>query len=189
VYDIAPSGSGSAYLTGVTISPDFSTTPRAFDRTYNGGYFGDAYVAKLNATGSGLAYSTFLGGEGDDEGRGLVIVGDGTAYVAGATTSRDFPTTVGAHDRILNVGQDPGPYDPPSDASLVRVGARGRNLIYSTYLGGRSSEYAPDVSLDDARRPYVIGLTTSPDYPTTPGAYDTTRSTFADVFVTRFSRA
>src|SRR5205085_4421652 len=96
---IAIDGSGNAYLTGYTASPDFPTTPGAFDTTYNND--GDAFVAKLNAAGAALAYSTYLGGTGTngtgyDAGLGIAIDAAGSAYVTGRTDSAPFPTASGA---------------------------------------------------------------------------------------------
>jgi hypothetical protein len=96
---------GRAYVTGETSSANYPTTQGAFDRTFNGGN-SDAFVTKLNAAGSALAYSTFLGGSGDDRGRGIAVDGSGRAYVTGFTDSSDFPTTRGAFDRSLNGGAD-----------------------------------------------------------------------------------
>jgi hypothetical protein len=92
----------NAYVTGYTTSSDFPTTPGAFDRTYNGSL--DAFVTKLNDSGSALAYSTFLGGTGFDFGAGIAVDGRGRAYVTGHTASADFPTTRGAFDRTLGGG-------------------------------------------------------------------------------------
>jgi hypothetical protein len=89
-------------VTGTTGSTDYPTTPGAFDRTYNGG---DTFVTKLNASGSALVYSTFLGGTGTDGGAGIAVDGRGRAYVTGTTFgSTDYPTTRGAFDRTYNGG-------------------------------------------------------------------------------------
>ena len=87
---------GSAYVTGGTRSTNFPTTAGAFQTTHAGGDF-DAFVTKLNATGSGLVYSTYLGGSGRlIDGYGIAVDGAGSAYVTGDTLSTDFPTTAGA---------------------------------------------------------------------------------------------
>ena len=110
---------GNAYVTGGTWSSDFPTTPGGFDRTHNGGNY-DAFVAKLNAAGSGLVYATFLGGSSGDRGYAIAIDGAGNAYVTGGTSSSDFPTTPGGFDRTydgdhsafvakLALGGGPGP--------------------------------------------------------------------------------
>jgi Beta-propeller repeat len=100
-FDIAL-GDGNAYVTGSTPSADFPTTPSAFDTTLNGQE--DAFVTKLNARGSALAYSTFLGGTGDDLGLGIAVDTRGNAYVTGETQSADYPTTPGAFDTTFNGG-------------------------------------------------------------------------------------
>ena len=123
---IAVDGAGSAYVTGYTYSTDFPTTPGAFDTSYNGGC--DAFVAKLNPAGSGLAYATFLGGSGSDYGYGIAVDGAGNAYVTGYTGSTDFPTTPGAFDTSYNGGY--------CDAFVVKLNPAGSGLVYATFLGG-----------------------------------------------------
>jgi hypothetical protein len=95
-------------VTGFTRSANFPTTPVTFDRTFNGA--DDAFTAKLKASGSAFAYSTFLGGSGlaggDDDGSGIAVDTNGEIYVTGGTTSANFPTTPGAFDRTLNGGSD-----------------------------------------------------------------------------------
>ena len=93
---IAVDGSGSAYVTGQTQSADYPTTPGAFDRTLDGG--ADAFVTKLNTSGSALAYSTFLGGTDFDGASDIAVDGSGSAYVTGQTFSADYPTTPDAFD-------------------------------------------------------------------------------------------
>jgi hypothetical protein len=106
---IAVDDDGRAYVTGFTESPNFPTTQGAFDTSFNGGSDAslgfDAFVTRLNAAGSALAYSTFLGGTSDDRGFGIAVR-DGRAYVTGATDSADYPTTAGAFDRTFNGGLD-----------------------------------------------------------------------------------
>jgi hypothetical protein len=103
-FGIAVNSTGRAYVTGDTGSTDFPTTPGAFDRTFNGGA-NDAFVTKLNASGSALSYSTFLGGADSDEGQGIAVRG-GRAYVTGGTSSADYPTTAGAFDTTFNGASD-----------------------------------------------------------------------------------
>jgi hypothetical protein len=95
--------SGSAYVTGFTFSADFPTTDGAFDTTFNGSE--DAFVTKLNASGSALAYSTFLGGADFDGGEGIAVRG-GRTYVTGETRSADYPTTADAFDTTFNGASD-----------------------------------------------------------------------------------
>jgi len=102
---MAVDSAGNAYVTGATVLGNFSTTAGAFDTTSNGGT--DAFVTKLNPAGSApLVYSSYLGGSGDDQGRGIVVDSGLNAYVTGSTTSADFPTTAGAFDTTSNGGFD-----------------------------------------------------------------------------------
>jgi hypothetical protein len=96
---------GRAYVTGITVSSDYPTTPGAFDITH--GTFGfDDFVTKLNASGSRLAYSTYLGGGSRDDGFSIAVDGSGRAYLTGLTSSADYPTTPGAFDTTLDGSSD-----------------------------------------------------------------------------------
>jgi hypothetical protein len=159
--DIAVDGSGAAYILGYTGSWDFPTTPGAFDPTPNGG--DDAFVAKLNAAGSALVYSTFLGGSGFDTGSRIAANSSGAACVTGYTESSDFPTTPGAFDTSQNGS---------GDAFVVRLNAAGSALDYATFLGGSDDDRGEDIAVDGSGVAYVTGSTLSSDFPTTPGAFD-----------------
>jgi PKD repeat protein len=160
-YSIAADGSGNAYVTGGTGSSNFPTTLGAFDTTYNGG---DIFVTKINADGSALLYTTFLGGGGGETGNGITVDGSGNAYITGATWSNDFPTTPGAYDTINNGG----------DVFVSKLNTDGTALVYSTYLGGGSWDNGIGIAIDSSGNAYITGATWSTDFPTTPGAYDTT---------------
>jgi Beta-propeller repeat len=127
-FDIAVDAAGNAYVTGYTLSSGFPTTAGAFDTSYNGGPGGDAFVTKLNANGSALVYSTFLGGSESDEGHGIAVDAAGNAYVTGFTLSTNYPTTPGAFDTSYG--------GAPSDAFVTKLDASGSTLVYSTFLGG-----------------------------------------------------
>jgi len=99
---IAVDASGRAYVTGYTWSSDFPTTDGAYDTSYNGGYYGDAFAARFSAAGDSLVYSTFLGGSASEIGRDIAVDGWGNAYVTGQTPSSDFPSTAGAYDSNHN---------------------------------------------------------------------------------------
>jgi hypothetical protein len=171
--------SGNLYLTGFTWSANFPTTPGAYDRTRGGNY--DAFVTKLNPSGSALVYSTFLGGSTlDERGSAIAIDPSGKAYIAGSTSSTDFPTTAGAYDRTSN-----GIWD----AFVARINATGSSLQYGTYLGGGASDYGWGIAVDETGKAYVSGLTSSGNFPTTSGAFDTGLDGAADAFVAKLNMA
>jgi len=163
VNEIATDGSGNAYVAGFTNSADFPTTSGAWDTGYSGN--GDVYVTKLNSSGSALVYSTFLGGTGGDTAYGIATDGSGNAYITGLTYSTDFPVTSGVVDQSFN-----GAYD----AFVTKLNSSGGALVYSTFLGGTSFEYAyGGIVADGSANAYIAGVTYSSDFPTTSGAYDT----------------
>jgi hypothetical protein len=175
---IAVDTSGNAYVTGTTQSTDFSTTPGAFQTTLKGS--GDAFVTKLNPAGSALIYSTYLGGSDSDNGNGIVVDTSGNAYVTGRAESTDFPTTPGAFQTTLKGS---------GDAFVTKLNPAGSDLIYSTYLGGSSSDNGSDIAIDTSDNAYVTGTTQSTDFPTTPGAFQTTLKGSGDAFVTKLNPA
>src|SRR5439155_6510395 len=99
-YDIVVDAGGNAYVTGFAGSTDFPTTPGAFQTALLSGPYYSAFVTKLNPTGSGLVYSTYLGGSGGEAGHAIAVDAAGHAYVTGATGSPDFPTTLGAFQPV-----------------------------------------------------------------------------------------
>jgi len=174
---IAVDSAGNAYVTGVTSSHDFPTTPGAFSRTSGGG--NDAFVTKLNATGTALVYSTYLGGLDNEVGARIRLDAANNAYVMGSTRSADFPTTAGAFDTTHN-----GAFD----VFVTKVNATGSGLVYSTFLGGSDFDSGQGLAIDAAGNAYVSGGTLSLDFPTTPGAFSTTPSG-SDAFVTKLNAA
>jgi len=173
--EIAVDGTSNAYLTGVTGSSDFPTTVGSFDTGYNGGIY-DAFVAKLNASGTELAYATFLGGSDYDKGYAIAVDGPGSAYVTGITRSSNFPTTVGSFDTGYNGGYD---------AFVLKVNASGTGLAYATFLGGSEEDSGSAIALDGTGSAYVTGGTWSSNFPTTEGAFDTTWAGGRDAFVVK----
>jgi len=159
---------GNFYVTGFTNSPDFPTTGGVFQPTFAGGD-GDAFVAKLNRSGSGLVWSTYLGGDASDVGIGLDVDRHGNVVVTGETSSTGFPTTPGAFQRTFAGG--------PTDAFVTKLNAKGSGLLFSTFLGGQGGEGfdAGFISFfDRAGNVHVEGDTGSPDFPTTPGSFQPT---------------
>ncbi|TLY40795.1 MAG: hypothetical protein E6K59_10440 [Nitrospirae bacterium] len=177
---MAVDASGSAYVTGLTQSFNFPTTPGAF-RTTSGGGGGDAFVTKLNADGSALVYSTYLGGNSIDFGNGIAVDTAGNAYVTGDTLSRNFPTTPDATQP--DFGGD-------RDAFVTKFDPSGSALVYSTYLGGSGSDEGFGIAVDTAGSAYVTGRTFSTNFPTTPGAFQTIfGGATGDAFVAKLSSA
>ncbi len=174
--------SGNAYVAGQTSSADFPTTGGAFDTSYNGG---DAFVTKLNPSGTGLVYSTFLGGRGNDDAWGIAIDGAGNAYVTGRTWTSTFPTTPGAFDTTFNGKQ--GNTDP--DAYVTKLNAAGSGLVYSTFLGGKAYDLGREIVVDADGSAYVAGHTYSSAFPVTADGSDTSYNGNADAFLTRLNVA
>jgi hypothetical protein len=180
---IAVDAAGNAYVTGWTMSSDFPTfNPLQLS---NEGGNGDAFVAKLNAYGSALMYSTYLGGSGYDAGSGIAVDGAGNAYVTGYTESSDFPTA-NPLQYCDNCGSGNG------DAFVAKLNAAGSALMYSTYLGGSERDEADGIAVDAAGSAYVTGTTDSTEFPTAnplQANCDYCRSTSRDAFVAKLNAA
>jgi len=164
-YDLAIDSAGNAYVGGFTYSSD-APTQHAYQSAHAGGDK-DVYLAKLDPSGGALLYATFLGGSGIDEGRHLDVDDAGNVYQTGETSSTDFPT----HNAYQEA------YD---DAFLARIDTTqsgAASLIYATFLGGSGIDMGHGIAHNGAGRVYVTGWTTSPDFPVTPEAYDTTCGT------------
>ena len=150
---------GNAYIAGYTFSSDFltvnvpATTP--IQGTIGGG--ADAFVAKLKPDGSGLLFSTFVGGSGDDRAFGVALDSSLNVYIAGSTVSTNFPVTSGAFQTSLKGS---------SDAFVTKVNTAGTSLVYSTYLGGSGVDQANGIAVTPAGIAYVTGFTESSDFPT-----------------------
>ncbi|PYV30409.1 MAG: hypothetical protein DMG22_20450, partial [Acidobacteria bacterium] len=168
-FAIALDSSEDAYVTGTTESTDFPVL-NAFQPALAGG--GDAFVTELNPTGSALIYSSYLGGSisasiNSQQGDGIAVDSAGGAYVTGETQSSDFPTTPNAFQAALGGGQcgSSSLPQPCSDAFITKVGAGGSGVLYSTYLGGSSADFALGIGLDAAGDAYIAGGTDSADFP------------------------
>jgi RHS repeat-associated protein/CSLREA domain-containing protein len=164
---IAVDSSGNAYVTGLTQSNNFPVTPSAYDPTFNGGQ--DTYIFKLDASGTALVYSTYIGGSGSNEtSYGIAVDSTGAVYIGGNTfgtnTSNNFPTTPGAF-RGSNFVQG-------WEGFVLKMNPDGQTLGYSTLFGGQKEDYIMDIDIDNLGNAYVTGYTFSQDLPTTAGAYD-----------------
>lgn len=166
-YGVTVDSSDNAYVTGLA-EAGFPTTPNAFQPTYAGG--GDAFVAKINSTGSTLIYSTYLGGSNYDQGYAIAIDQAGDAYITGFTESFNFPVTPGALQMICNEGKSCA---KDGDAFVTEINAGGSALIHSTYLGGTKGDYGTGIAVNDSGDAYVTGVTYSKNFPTTSDAVQT----------------
>jgi hypothetical protein len=154
VYAIAVDGTGRAYVTGQTSSPDFPVTVSAIQHSkFHGTY--DAFVTKLWAIGGGLIFSTFLGGSGDESGASIAVDSATNVYVAGQTTSANFPLKTPIQPQYAGGG----------DAFLTSVASSGSSLRYSTYLGGENGDGAAGITLDSSGNVYLCGDTSSQRFP------------------------
>jgi Bacterial Ig-like domain (group 3)/Chitobiase/beta-hexosaminidase C-terminal domain/Beta-propeller repeat len=180
---IAIDSSLNAYITGSTRSTDFPVSSTAFQKTKPTGITQTTgFVAKLNAAGTALVYSTFLGGTTLDEPAGIAVNASGQAFVTGSTSSSDFPVTSGA----LKTTKSSLPSSPIGFVS--KLNATGSALAYSTFLGGSAANTAAGIALDASGNAFVVGRTNSDDFPITPGAIQTTRSG-TDAFVSKLNPA
>lgn len=175
---IAVDAEGNAYLTGETNSTNFPTV-NAAQPTKRGGIT-ESYVSKLNAAGTAFLYSTYLGGSGNEhagnpDGR-IAIDSQGNAYVTGITTSTNFPTVNG-----LRKSYGGG----ANDAFVTKYNSQGQ-YVYSTYLGGSATDEAYDIAADDAGNAYVVGFTSSANFPVVNALF-ATKSGGNDVFITKLN--
>ncbi|MFL5242523.1 MAG: SBBP repeat-containing protein [Gemmataceae bacterium] len=180
VNGLAINSLGNAYLTGITTS-GLPFTAGAFQTSYGGGP-SDGFVTEFNTSGTGLVYSSYLGGSSNDVGYGIALDASGNAFVTGNTFSTNFPFTTGAYQTSA-----PG----NGDAFVTEINAAGSATVYSTYLGGASgSETGYAIALDLAGNAYITGSTASSNFPTTAGAYQTTQpGGGGDAFVTKLNSA
>ena len=199
---LAIDAAGDAYVTGKTWSSDFPVTAGALQSTFLGSAYSgisNAFVTVLNPAGSGLVYSTYLGGSGGsarsvgpgygDGATSLVLDGSGDAFIGGWTTSTDFPVTKGAF-------QTTNPAGGLSNSGFVaKLNRAGSALVYSTYLGGSSAygDVVNGLAVDGTGNAYVTGYATSLDFPVTQGAFQTanhsTLSPGYSAFVTKLNAA
>jgi len=176
-YSVAVDASGNAYVTGITQSTDFPTASPL--QAVIGGGNNDAFVAELNAAGSALVYSTYLGGSGDELAQDIAVDASANAYLTGFTFSTNFPTA--------------NPVQPAnggsSDAFVARVDADGSALAYSTYLGGSGSDQGTGIAVDTSGNAYVTGFTASTNFPTANPLQAANNGGLSDGFVAKVNAA
>ena len=172
---IALDPDGRACVAGTASSPDFPITSAAFQKTKHGST--DAFVTKFQLSGGGLFYSTFLGGSGSDGANSIAVDSFGRAYIAGGTSSADFP--------VLNPIQ--AHLGGSQDAFVTKLSATGNALFFSTYLGGAASDVANSIRLDSSGNAFVGGATNSTNFPTTPGAFSRTKKQGTDGWVAKIT--
>jgi hypothetical protein len=184
---VALDSQNNVYLTGLTVSPNFPMM-NPFQSTI-GDTSGDAFVTKLNSSGSALLYSTYLGGgnppgPGEDNGQGITVDSQGYAYVTGYTQSPNFPTT-------------PGSYQPffrgYNDAFVTKLVPAGNALVYSTFIGGSlnppyGDDDAYDIAVDALGQAHITGKTYSPDFPVVNAVQPTPGDVY-DGFVSKLNAA
>ena len=189
---IAIDGAGYAYVTGAA-GGGFDVTTGAYQTTYDG-LTSNAFVTKFNTNGASdgtsLVYSTYLGGNGTDQGNAIAIDGLGNAYVTGQTSFSNFPVTAGAFQTTSGGGV--------FDAFVSKLSPDGSTLLYSTFFGGSFDELGNAIAVDDSGHAYIAGYAESSGLPTTAGAFqpqwnlgncavDTGLKPCPDAFVAKFN--
>ncbi|MFN0084935.1 MAG: SBBP repeat-containing protein [Blastocatellia bacterium] len=154
-FAIAIDAAGAAYVTGTTYSNNFNTFGPL--QTINRGGKFDAFVTKISPAGTGIVYSTYLGGSAEDAGRGIAVDASGNACIAGITNSPDFNTRNPLQPAITGLTED---------AFITKINADGTNLLFSTYFGGSNIDQAFGIALDAAGDIYLAGSTVSGDFRT-----------------------
>ncbi len=175
-HSLALDSSGNVYIAGWTFSLDFPTKKDAYDTSYNGDN-GDGFVSKLNHDLTSLLASTYLGGSHDDYCFSLAVDSNGNAYITGSTLSLNFPTTNEAYNIFYSYG---------GDAFVSKLNEDLTSLLASTYLGSLDNDTGYSLATDLDGNIYVTGVTYSPYFPVSGGAYDTSYGGESDTFVSKF---
>ena len=176
IHGVAVDPTGNAVVLSTANSDNFPTTPNSYDTTHNGS--GDAAVSKLNATGSGLIFSTFLGGSSNDKPAVVALGPNSEVYLAGLTVSTDFPTTPGSFNpTILGL----------SDQFLSKLNNTGTELLYSTLYGGSGQDGGSALTVDSENQVTVMGYSRLSGYPATTGVFDVSHNGSRDIVVSQFN--
>lgn len=175
---VAVDGSGAALVAGATSDTDFPVTSGALDTTFNGGDY-DVFLAQLSPDGAELDYVTYLGGQGDDYPMAMQFGDQGEVYLAGSTTSYDYPTTPGAYDEALNGGGN--------GAFVVKITPGEDQPGFSTVLEGGADDYAFALAVDQLGAVYLTGYTFSQDFPATGGGFTPVYQDGGDAYVAKLN--
>ncbi len=174
---IAVDSVGNAYLAGFTTSTNFPTK-NPIQASFAGKV--DAFVTKMNPSGDSLVYSTYLGGNSEDEGSSIAVDNTGNTYLTGFTISKNFPTKNPIQASFAE-GQNFG------DAFVAKINSSGNDLTYSTYLGGSNDDLGTAVAIDSAGNAYLTGVTSSTDFPTKDPIQPSFGGGPFDMFVTKIN--
>jgi hypothetical protein len=179
---IAVDGAGNAYVTGQTTSHTFPGVSGSSIQPAYGGGIVDAFVTKINPAGTGIVYSTFLGGTGGEIGLGIAVDGEGNAYLTGNTDSTTFPGVSGSSIQPANGGG--------FDAFVTKINPAGTAIVYSTFLGGSGTDEGTGIAVDCAGNAYVTGWTLSTTFPGVSGnSLQPAIGGASDTFVTKINAA
>ena len=199
---IALDSAASAYVTGYTESTNFPTTnalqgpyvrgrtpdtiTNYFGTNYHGN--GDAFVTKISPDGTGLIYSTFLGGTNQEVGESIAVDSFNSAYVAGWTLSTNFPTVDPTNSFLNGLTNDQARFVFFSDAFISKLSADGQSLVYSTLFGAENNDAALHIAVDGSQNAYITGYTYSTNFPKTVTNFFAAfpNSTNAPVLLTNF---
>jgi hypothetical protein len=181
VHSVYVDDMGDIYFTGITAAPSggnpYPTTSGAFDRFINGG--NDIFITKMDPMGTGLIYSTYFGGDGDEDPGRIDVDENGNVILSGKTTSDvNFSLTSDCFDDT---------YGGDEDAFFMILNNIGTNLIYSTYLGGSAYDAAEACMVTSTKDVLVFGSSSSSEFPVTSGSYQTTNKGNSDLFITKFN--
>ncbi len=179
-FGIAVDSAGNAYITGETLSLDFPITAIGRPMIIPIGPGLQAFVTKMDLSGSVLAYSTVFGGSGTDSASGVAVDSAGNAYVTGTTDSIDFPTSLTAAQGVSAGG---------TEAFVTKFDVTGTTPIYSTYLGGGANDVSNGITVDSTGAAYVTGNTASLDFPVVSAKQPVYGGGFSDAFVTKLNAA
>lgn len=180
---ITKSNNGETYVDGITDGTTFQPTAGSFDTTFNGGNY-DIFLVKLDKLGN-VVYASYLGGQADEFTSGIFLDKNDNIYVAGWTGSSDFPTTTGAFDTIC----DTDGKCSHGDGFITKLNPQGSSLVFSTFIGGESTDEIFSFDVDSNNNVYATGQTISNSFPTTPGAYQRVNNGGTDVFAIELNSA